>query len=936
MLCQSCGEEISSPGRFCPGCGKPLDAGGDQTMVEPDAPSPAPTPFPPSRVSASRRAPPSVARTPSSSDPISGGRFFPGAVVLDRYRIVSLIGRGGMGEVYRAEDLTLSQTVAIKFLPETLAADPASLERFYSEVRIARQVSHPNVCRVFDIGQAEGAPFLSMEYVAGEDLASLVRRIGRVSPDKAVEIARQICAGLAAAHDRGVIHRDLKPANIMLDSAGKVRVMDFGLAGIASLIRGSEVRAGTPAYMAPEQLAGTEVTVRSDVYSLGLVIYEILTGKRAYEAGSLPELIRLREHSAPTNPSTLVRDLDPLLERVILRCLENDPGLRPATALQVAAALPGGDPLAAALAAGETPSPEMVAASGRVEGLRPRLAWALLGSVLAGLAVYILLVSRYNLLNLVALDYPPEVLAAKAREIGKTLGYSDPAADSDFGFVTEGDYIAYIERHDAKPDRWNALRLDRPAAMSFWFRQSPRYMMPQRFFSTGPTGGQVTPSDPPVNLSGMVSLWVDPKGRLLRLEAVPPQREPAPKTPQQNDPPPKASPQSAAAPPPSNWDSLFAAAALDSSRFTPADPQWTPLVWGDSRAAWKGTLAERPEIPVRVEAAAYRGKPVYFDVIYPWKYAERMPGGALSLQSIVSSVALLLFFVTILVGGVVVAKKNLSAGRSDTRGATHLGVVTLLLCMTMWLCRANHIPTFSEFNLFLMALAWSLLATGLLVLVYLGLEPVIRRREPRTLIAWSRIMAGQLRDPLVGRDVLIGVAFGVWLALLETFDNTLLPLLHLKPPAPGSPAVDSLLGMRFAIGSVLLYVLNYTLWALAIFFGISMLRVGMRKDWLATGLFLLMASFSNFGGEYPWFAFGATLVLFSLIVLVLKRFGLIALIVGLVVQNLLIAFPAASHFSRWYATSGIFALVTILFLAAYGFHSALAGQPIFSHGPFDD
>jgi serine/threonine protein kinase len=163
-----------------------------------------------------------------------------------------MAGRGGMGEVYRAEDLKLSQTVALKFLPESIAQDGAALARFHREVRIARQVSHANVCRVFDIGDADGLPFLTMEYVDGEDLATLLRRIGRLPSDKAVEVARQICAGLAAAHEHGVIHRDLKPANVMIDGRGKVRITDFGLAGVAGTFRAEESRAGTPAYMAPE------------------------------------------------------------------------------------------------------------------------------------------------------------------------------------------------------------------------------------------------------------------------------------------------------------------------------------------------------------------------------------------------------------------------------------------------------------------------------------------------------------------------------------------------------------------------------------------------------------------------------------------------------------------------------------------------------------
>src|SRR2546421_10377370 len=407
MFCSKCGAKISATGRFCSSCGEALDTDSGATMLgdeaSPEGPTIAPA-SPATRKTPSSHLSPRTPRTPSSSnplsssDPIGGGRFTPGQIIAQRYRVVALAGRGGMGEVYRAEDLTLGQVVALKFLPEALTQDSAALARFHAEVRTARQVSHPNVCRMFDIGEADGTLFLTMEYVDGEDLASVVRRIGRLSPDKATEIARQICAGLAAAHERGVIHRDLKPATIMLDGAGKIRITDFGLAGIAATIQGAEVRAGTPAYMAPEQLAGRQVTTKSDIYSLGLILYEILTGKRAFEASTLQELVRLRESGTITNPSTLLRDLDPLIERVILRCLELEPEKRPSTALQVAAALPGGDPLAAALAAGETPSPEMVAAAGETEGLQPRLAVSLLAPIVLGL-IALLFVSDHNKLQ---------------------------------------------------------------------------------------------------------------------------------------------------------------------------------------------------------------------------------------------------------------------------------------------------------------------------------------------------------------------------------------------------------------------------------------------------------------------------------------------------------------------------------------------------------
>src|SRR6185369_5473714 len=152
-----------------------------------------------------------ISRVTSSAE--DEGRFVPGTLLGGRYRIIGLLGRGGMGEVYRATDLTLGQSVAIKFLPETTSRDERALARFHNEVRIARQVSHPNVCRVYDIGETEGLVYLTMEYVDGEDLGSLLRRIGRLPQDKAIEIARQLCAGLSAAHDEGVLHRDIKPAN---------------------------------------------------------------------------------------------------------------------------------------------------------------------------------------------------------------------------------------------------------------------------------------------------------------------------------------------------------------------------------------------------------------------------------------------------------------------------------------------------------------------------------------------------------------------------------------------------------------------------------------------------------------------------------------------------------------------------------------------------
>src|SRR6185437_15626245 len=243
-----------------------------------------------------------------------------------------------------------------------------------------------------------------------------------------IEFARKLCAGVAAAHAQGVLHRDLKPANIMIDARGELRVTDFGLAALAQQLQGSEIRNGTPAYMAPEQLTGKEVSAQSDIYAVGLVLYEMFTGKLPFQADTIGEMTRMRQESRLTNPSTLVGDLDKTVERAILRCLEADPKMRPASALALSASLPGGDALTAALAEGETPSPETVAAAGSTEGLHPKWAIATLAATAAALVTFCLAAPKLHLINLVPMENPPEVLESKAREMLKSFGYRDRAA----------------------------------------------------------------------------------------------------------------------------------------------------------------------------------------------------------------------------------------------------------------------------------------------------------------------------------------------------------------------------------------------------------------------------------------------------------------------------------------------------------------------------
>jgi tetratricopeptide (TPR) repeat protein len=254
----------------------------------------------------------------------------PGDVFARRYRMIARIGRGGMGEVWRADDLVLQTPVALKVID---ARSQQARERILNEVRLARQITHPAVCRVFDVGETEGGvAFYSMELVRGEDLAALLRRVGRLPSAKVVDIARQLCGGLAAAHDQGVLHRDLKPANILIDDQGVVRITDFGIA-IPRESAGHHRLTGTPGYMAPEQLEhGTSLTERTDVYALGLVLYELLVGRHPYPPGVT---------AAPPLPSAVVPNVDPQLERLVMQAIAADPLSRPPSAVEMAAHLPG-------------------------------------------------------------------------------------------------------------------------------------------------------------------------------------------------------------------------------------------------------------------------------------------------------------------------------------------------------------------------------------------------------------------------------------------------------------------------------------------------------------------------------------------------------------------------------------------------------------------
>jgi predicted Ser/Thr protein kinase len=897
MTCASCGGALPQRAAFCPACGAATtDAEDAPTVYTPGGDVKVTSAA--TRFVTPRLTPPGTPPRGSAS-----GRFRPGELLNGRYQIESLLGRGGMGEVYRAEDLTLEQTVALKFLPDSVKADAERLARFRTEVSVARQVSHPNVCRVYDIGEADGHIFLSMEYIDGEDLATLLRRIGRLSPDKAAEMARQLCAGLAAAHDRGVLHRDLKPANVMIDGRGRVRLADFGLAGAVAIDDGG--LAGTPTYMAPELFAGQPTTIKSDIYALGLVLYEMFTGKAAFAGATVNEIVRQHREATPTSLTQVIGEIDPAVDRVIQRCLAKDPADRPSSALAVSAALPGGDPLAAALAAGETPSPELVAASGGVGALRPAVALGLLAGVIAGLLVITALSTRTQVIQYLPFERPPDVLVDTARNLLGRLGYTSVPGDVAWGY-TPTDYLRHVAHTDQTPGKWEKLRAGQPPGVTFWYRESPQPMSSLNAV----LGGRVTLTDPWPNVQGMVGVMLDLKGRLHFLQAVPERQVPPGAEASQPD-----------------WKRLLEQAGFDAARLTPATPIWTPPIYADARAAWTGVYPDRPDVSIRIEAAAANGRPVYFQIFEPWS-AETIARGAASRSPSGLAVLAIAVALSVLIAAVLLARRNVRLGRGDQTGALRLAFSLCILHVLAGLLTAHYTFEPGRVLVTLAILIGRGLAVGALAYaIYMALEPDVRRRWPETLVGWSRVLAGRLSDPLVGRDILVGAALGIAINLLSQ-------LARISPTWVGGPptVAEPPAGFDGSIWHVLAALLNHigatvlvATTLLLVYFFLTLLLRRRRLAIAAFAALLAAGVAAQHGATLPAvFAIGSV----ALVTYTVTRLGLLTLFVGELISTLLDLTPLTLDPRAWFFGLSMALLLEVAVLAVYGARNSLAGKPL--------
>lgn len=900
--CPHCDHPLAAGAKFCPECGCSFLAtsvpAGDADRTTPVAPlaDDRTTPV----------GPPSSALSVAAG--FGQGQFVPGTVLAERFRVLALAGRGGMGEVYRADDLKLGQPIALKFLPPGLDRDPDRLERFLGEVRTARQVTHPNVCRVYDIGEFDGRHYLSMEFVDGEDLASLLRRIGRLPEDRATEIARQLCGGLQAAHAQGILHRDLKPANVMIDGRGQVKITDFGLAALEHEVKDTEIRSGTPDYMAPEQLGGEEVTVQSDIYALGLVLYELYTGKRAFASQ------RRRgdgESSAPMTPSTHVHGMSPAVEQTILRCLEEDPRERPGSATMVAAALPGGDPIAAALAAGETPSPELLAEVGERDGIGVGRALLLAAVILGLFGASTWWAGSMSMLHYLPLDKRPEVLIDRAQTILAELGYpedvyQDPV-DQAWGLFRWESVFDEL-RAELPEEGWEVLR-SRPDAASFWYRQSPAMIRPDA------TGGDPTYlqrsvelTNPPNITAGEVGVTLDLAGNLRRLEVVPKR-------------------QSTRDEPEPDWAPLFEFANLDPERFESIRPTYQRFHTPDVRRAWKGTRAELPDVVWQVDVGSFEGRPSLFNIATPASLSDLAKDPVRTTTSLASHVGRglePLLTLVVLFSSIVFAARHSRRGAVDRRGAVRFGFVVMLIYMA-----AEALSSHLAMSPIWYESVWPILVAGMVVgaavwAIYLAAEPIGRRVWPHLFVSLSRLLSPariSWQDPGIGTSVLVGLLFGVIrFTLSAPVRRSIEGRLAGTPPLLWQD-LNALRGDAAALAELLGAIMGGIE---AIFFLATLVvaRALLKKTGLAVAATLLLWPFMGGTGFSNWGNYAFAVAFGSLTMFVLLRWGALALFVMTMTTNVT-WLARSTDLSAWHSRPAVLAVWFIVLLTAYGTWAAI-------------
>ena len=531
-----------------------------------------------------------------------------------------------------------------------------------------------------------------------------------------------------------------------------------------------------------------------------------------------------------------------------------------------------------------------------------------LAAALLGIAASVFIVVRNGAVDRLGLEQSPEVLSQKAREIIGHLGYEGRPVDSASGFFEDSDFSDYVEKNDKPHPQWNQILAARPSLMEFWYRQSPQYMAAKEFRDMLLTTGVVSENDPAPILSGMINVRLDPKGRLTYFEAIPPQVVAA------------SAPTTAF-----DWNVLFAAAGLDPSQYQSAAPSWNSLAASDARAAWTGKWPGSLR-PMRIEAAAWQGKPVFFSLIGDWNHPNRMKPPEQSVGRKASEAILLFLLIAMSVGASLLARRHYRQGRGNRDGAFRLARLVFGLLMLLWLLRTHLTLSLETVALLVLSVSTALFVSGMIWLLYLALEPYVRRYQPHSIISWSRLLTGHIRDPLVGRDILFGVVLGVvWILIFE-----LRYLVMMRMGAsPLLFTTDYLSGTRQAFGVWLYQIPVSVLGTLQFVVVLLGLKTVLKKDWLAGAAFVaLFVTVKALSSSYPAVELPAQILVYSIAALVVLRFGLVPLACGIFTTDMLVNVPFGADLSAWYMSTSIFALLSVAALAAWAFYTSLGDEPL--------
>jgi serine/threonine-protein kinase len=689
----------------------------------------------------------------------------------------------------------------------------------------------------------------------------------------------------------------------MIDEEGRVRITDFGLAALSGHVKRTEISAGTPRYMAPEQLAGHSVNEKSDIYSLGLVLYEMFTGRPAFDADDALGYLRLHQTSEPIPPTAIVPEIDPQIEAVILACLRKDPAERPESALNVAAALPGGDLLAAALDAGQIPTREMLAASAAQGKIDRRLMRRAVKVALAMFGSAVLLGNNTHPIAVHGGVKSPDVLREKATEVARLASFEPTSKNVDCRFFPSADtdlsrFVTGVSGTSL------ALAIPPEEKLLFHYRESDSPVESV----DGEVLSFVLPGINPFHLDSdsraETAITLDGQGRLLFFESNAPSSKNAS----------------------FDQNALILASGHNPMSLIPAPALTNPGFYAEQLHAFETHSEISPEQDVRIEIAGSHDCVRYFAVLaestktigFPFRSTQTRWTFVRTIRNTV--------FLLLLMAALLGAWKNWKS-RGDLVGAARFGGFIFALRLLSGLLSTRHIGGYSENIENAAAAAMIALCEGLIVtLFYLAAESYVRRWWPRALGCWSRMLAGKLRDPFVGRDIVIGRPVVFW-ANLVFLDRRLPGWMgwEARTQLRLFQGLENFLGTRFAVagvfdslrggiyqGLVLLFILVIATWL-----------AGLRR-WAAllitwiVGAVMYAPAASHPATAWTLFALGGV----GVAVYVLTQWGLVSVLAALLVAGLLGDFPITMDLNAWYAGYGIFAGAAVLGLGAWGLYES--------------